>query len=216
MPGLADPILGPYKNDKQARAAQNGALPPDLSLITKARTLEIESSWPRQWLRMGADILKGYQEGGADYVYDLLTGYRDPPPGMEVPDGMYYNITFPGHRLAMPPPLAKDNFVEYQADAGAKGSLEQNARDIAAFLTWAADPNLDARKQLGWLVRALPRHHDGAALSGQAAHLEPRPALTDPASCSWDAVFAFAGSRLRAKQGLRQQSSGGASWGDAQ
>jgi ubiquinol-cytochrome c reductase cytochrome c1 subunit len=152
LPGLADPILGPYKNDKEARAAQNGALPPDLSLITKARTLEIESSWPRHWLRMGADILKGYQEGGPDYVYGLLTGYRDAPAGMEVPEGMFYNITFPGHRLAMPPPLSKDNFVEYQADAGAKGSLEQNARDIASFLNWAADPTLDARKQLGWLV----------------------------------------------------------------
>jgi ubiquinol-cytochrome c reductase cytochrome c1 subunit len=152
LPGLADEIIGPYKNDTQARAAQNGALPPDLSLITKARMLEIESSWWRQWLRMAADVAKGYQESGADYVYGLLTGYRDAPPGMEVPEGMHYNITFPGHRLAMPPPLAKDNVVEYQADAGAKGSLEQNARDIAAFLNWASDPTLDTRKQLGWLV----------------------------------------------------------------
>ena len=52
----------------------------------------------------------------------------------------------------MPPPLAKDNFVEYQADAGAKGSLDQNARDIAAFLAWTSDPNLDSRKRIGWQV----------------------------------------------------------------
>jgi ubiquinol-cytochrome c reductase cytochrome c1 subunit len=67
-------------------------------------------------------------------------------------DGMYYNLTFPGHQLAMPPPLAKDNFVEYQPDAGAKGSLDQNARDVTAFLAWASDPHLDARKRIGWRV----------------------------------------------------------------
>jgi cytochrome c1 len=153
LPGLADPIIGPYKNDKQARAAQNGALPPDLSLIVKARTIENHSAWYSQWLHMLGDMLSGYQEGGANYVFDLLTGYRDPPPaGVEMADGKYYNVTFPGHQISMPPPLSKDNVVEYQKDAGATASFEQNARDIAAFLAWASDPALDARKQLGWLV----------------------------------------------------------------
>jgi len=152
VPGLADPIIGPYKNDKEARAAQNGALPPDLSLIVRARTLESHAPWYGHWLRMLADIAAGYQEGGADYVYGLLTGYRDPPAGVQVNEGMYYNVTFPGHQLAMPPPLSKDGFVDYQPDAGAKGSLEQNARDITSFLAWAADPSLDARKRLGWQV----------------------------------------------------------------
>ncbi len=152
LPGLADPILGPYKNDKQARAAQNGALPPDLSLIVKARGLESTTPWYTHWFWMLVDIARGYQEGGADYLYALLTEFRDAPADVQMGDGMYYNLAFPGHQLAMPPPLAKDNFIEYQADAGAKGSLEQNARDVTAFLAWSSDPNLDARKRLGWQV----------------------------------------------------------------
>jgi len=152
VPGLADPILGPYKNDKQARAAQNGALPPDLSLIVRARGLENTAPWYTHWIWMLVDIARGYQEGGADYVYGLLTGFHDAPAGLQMGDGMYYNLTFPGLQLAMPPPLAKDNFVEYQADAGAKGSLDQNARDVTAFLAWASDPHLDARKRIGWRV----------------------------------------------------------------
>lgn len=192
LPGLADPIIGPYKNDKEARAAQNGALPPDLSLIVRARTVESHAPWYSQWLHMLRDIAKAHQDGGADYVYGVLTGYADQPPAyrrdakghlVEVPeaevgdeagiercatvtpgeygkpdtcnvlqDGMNYNVAFPGHQLAMPPPLSKDNFVEYQPDAGAPSTFEQNARDVTAFLAWAADPSLDARKKLGWQV----------------------------------------------------------------
>jgi cytochrome c1 len=150
LPGLADPIIGPYKNEKQARAAQGGALPPDLSLMTKARTLESHASWYVHLLVMLKDVVTGYQEAGADYVYGLLMGYRDAPPGVELGEGMYYNVVFPGHQLAMPPPLT--SVTEYQPDAGAKASLEQNARDVTAFLAWAADPSLDDRKQIGWLV----------------------------------------------------------------
>jgi len=152
LPGLADPIIGPYKNDKQARAAQNGALPPDLSLVVKARSLESHAPWYSHWLWMLADVATGYQEGGADYVYALLTGYHEAPAGVEVSDGMYYNAAFPGHQLAMPPPLYADSPIEYQPDAGAKSTMEQNARDVTAFLAWAADPSLDARKRLGWQV----------------------------------------------------------------
>jgi ubiquinol-cytochrome c reductase cytochrome c1 subunit len=152
LPGLADPIIGPYKNDKQARAAQNGALPPDLSLIVKARTVESHAAWYSQWFYMLRDMASGYQEGGADYLYALLTGYHEPPAAMQMTEGMSYNVTFPGHQLAMPPPLGKDNFVEYQPESGYKGSLEQNAHDVTAFLAWAADPHLNRRKWLGWQV----------------------------------------------------------------
>jgi cytochrome c1 len=152
VPGLADPIIGPYKNDKQARAAQNGALPPDLSLIVKARSLESHAPWYSHWFWMLVDIATGYQEAGADYLYGLLIGYQDPPAGTEMNEGMYYNVVFPGHQLAMSPPLSKDSVIEYQPDAGAPSSFEQNARDVTAFLAWAADPGLDGRKQLGWQV----------------------------------------------------------------
>ncbi len=192
LPGLADPIIGPYKNDKEARAAQNGALPPDLSLIVRARNIESQAPWYTHGLHMLWDIAIARQDGGADYVYALLTDYADQPPVykrdakghlVEVPeseagdaagvercasvslgeegkpdvcnilqDGMYYNVAFPGHQVAMPPPLSKDGVVEYQPDAGAKASFEQNAKDVTAFLAWAADPSLDARKRLGWQV----------------------------------------------------------------
>jgi cytochrome c1 len=152
LPGLADPIIGPYKNDKQARAAQNGALPPDLSLIVRARSTESHAPWYSHWLYMLWDIVSAHQDGGADYVYALLTGYGEAPADVEVGEGMYYNFAFPGHQLAMPPPLSKDSVIEYQPDAGATSSFEQNARDVTAFLAWAADPSLDARKKLGWQV----------------------------------------------------------------
>jgi cytochrome c1 len=185
---LSDPILGPYKNDNEARAAQNGALPPDLSLIAKARSIEYAGSFYAHPLSMLRDIATSYQEGGADYLVALLTGYADQPPpfkrdadgrlhqvdeaeasgaGIErcasvmpgekgkpdtcvqMQEGMSYNAAFPGHQIAMPPPLSKDNFVTYQ---NGTGSLEANAHDLAAFLSWASDPSLDARKRIGWQV----------------------------------------------------------------
>jgi cytochrome c1 len=192
LPGLADPIIGPYKNDKQARAAQNGALPPDLSLIVRARSVESHAPWYRHWLDMLWDVASAHQDSGADYLYALLTGYADQPPVFkrdaegnlvevtetevgdeaaigrcasvtpgeegkpdtcnELQDGMYYNVAFPGHQIAMMPPLSKDSVIAYQPDAGATSSFEQNARDVTAFLAWAADPSLDARKKLGWQV----------------------------------------------------------------
>jgi cytochrome c1 len=152
LPGLADAIVGPYKNDVQARAAQNGALPPDLSLIVRARSVESHAPWYSHWLHMLWDIVSAHQDGGADYLYALLTGYTEPPAGVQVNEGMYYNTAFPGHQLAMPAPLSTDSVIEYQPDAGAKASFEQNAKDVTAFLAWAADPSLDARKRLGWQV----------------------------------------------------------------
>lgn len=150
---LSDPIRGPYKNDKEARDAQNGALPPDLSLIAKARGVEYTGSWwYHPWKMLVSDVLAGYQEGGADYVYALLTGYKEPPANVTVAEGMYYNVAFPGHQLAMMPPITPEALTEYEDGAGAKASVEQNAADITAFLAWAADPTLNQRKRIGWQV----------------------------------------------------------------
>jgi len=121
----ADHIPPPFPNEQAARAAQGGALPPELSLITKAR----------------AD--------GSNYLYSLLVGYQDPPPDVEGPEGMFYNLYFPGNWIAMPPPLSPD-MVQY-AD-GTSATVEQMAADVTVFLTWAAEPNLEARKQMGLKV----------------------------------------------------------------
>jgi ubiquinol-cytochrome c reductase cytochrome c1 subunit len=118
----ADRLKAPFPNDNAARAANNGALPPDLTLMTKARA------------------------GGADYVYALLTGYADPPAGVTLMEGMNYNKVFPGHQIAMPQPLNPDQ-VSY-AD-GTKATVEQMAHDVVTFMSWAAEPELEARKRLG-------------------------------------------------------------------
>ena len=112
-----------HTNEKADRAAHNGALPPDLSLIVNAR------------------------EGHADYVYALLTGFSDPPPGFQLQDGMNYNKYFPGHQIAMPQPL-HDGQVTY-AD-GTPATVEQMSRDVVTFLEWAANPEMVERKQIGW------------------------------------------------------------------
>ena len=117
-----DKIVNPFANDNAARAANAGALPPDLSLMTKARP------------------------GFADYVYALMVGYKDPPEGFKLQEGMSYNEYFPGHQIAMGPPLS-DEGVEY-AD-GTKATVDQMARDITAFLIWTAEPELEERKRLG-------------------------------------------------------------------
>jgi ubiquinol-cytochrome c reductase cytochrome c1 subunit len=122
-PGKAsDPFKAPFANPQAARAANNGALPPDLSLIAKARL------------------------GGADYIHAILTGYSDPPPGFKLQQGMNYNKYFPGHQIAMPPPLS-DGAVTY-AD-GTPATVDQMASDVATFLTWAAEPNLETRHRIG-------------------------------------------------------------------
>jgi ubiquinol-cytochrome c reductase cytochrome c1 subunit len=146
---LTDPIRGPYKNEKEARSVQNGAYPPDLSLITKARSVERHAHWTVHPFLMLGDIAKGYQEGGADYMHALLTGYVDAPADVTVGEGMYYNKAFPGHQLAMPSPLA-DGAVTYQD--GTPETVENYSRDVTAFLSWAADPAHDQRKRIGWQV----------------------------------------------------------------
>lgn len=151
---LADPILGPYRNDKEARAIQNGALPPDLSVMARARDLHNSGFWPYHIGKMLRDIAYGYQEGGADYIYNLLVSYKPVPAHFKLADGMNYNPAFPGSQIAMAPPLSKENFVAYKDEKGnpAGGSLEENARDVSAFYAWAADPTLNQRKAMGWQV----------------------------------------------------------------
>ncbi len=118
----ADHFAKPYPNKQAARAANNGAYPPDLSLMVKARV------------------------HGADYLHALLTGYKEAPDGFELMPGMYYNPYFSGSQIAMPPPLMADQ-VEY-AD-GTQATVEQMSEDLVAFLAWTAEPELEARRNLG-------------------------------------------------------------------
>ena len=118
----ADRMPSPYANDNAARAGNNGALPPDLSLIAKARP------------------------NGPNYLYSLLSSYGNAPNGKEVPDGMYYNAAYPGHLIAMPQPLYGDD-VEYSD--GAATSIEAISADLTQFLMWAAEPKMEVRKRTG-------------------------------------------------------------------
>jgi len=123
-PGLpSDRFVSPYENAKAAAASNNGKMPPDLSLMTKARI------------------------GGPDYLYALLTGYTDEPPeGIEIPEGGNYNKYYPGNIIAMAQPLSEDA-VEYPN--GVKATEKQLARDVTTFLAWAAEPEMEERKMLG-------------------------------------------------------------------
>jgi ubiquinol-cytochrome c reductase cytochrome c1 subunit len=118
----ANQFKSPFPNEQAARAANNGALPPDLSLIVNAR------------------------EGGPNYIYGVLTGYTDPPAGFKLQDGMNYNKGFPGHQIAMPAPLS-DGRVDY-AD-GTPNTLPQEAHDVVTFLAWVSNPEMVTRKQVG-------------------------------------------------------------------
>jgi ubiquinol-cytochrome c reductase cytochrome c1 subunit len=143
--GLADKFPSTYPNTEAAAAANNGAAPPDFSLIAKARGVE------RGFPLFVWDIFTQYAEGGPDYVYNLLTGYdQTPPAGMEIAEGTNYNPHFmSGKALAMAKPLADDQ-VTY--DDGTPQTVDQYARDIAAFQMWAAEPHLEARKRMGFRV----------------------------------------------------------------
>jgi ubiquinol-cytochrome c reductase cytochrome c1 subunit len=118
----ADAFVPPFFNEKAGRAAHNGALPPDLSLIIKAR------------------------EGGPDYCYSILNGFVPAPADFKLQNGMNYNKFFPGNQIAMPQPLA-DNSVTF-AD-GTPATLPQEAHDVCTFLTWASEPTMEERKATG-------------------------------------------------------------------
>jgi ubiquinol-cytochrome c reductase cytochrome c1 subunit len=132
-----------FANEQAARATHNGALPVDLSVIAKARTYEV--GFPGFLI----DIVRQYQENGVDYLHALLTGYENPPAGVELPPTQFWNKYYPGHRIAMRPPL-EDNRVEYSD--GTPQTVDQYSRDVTAFLMWAAEPHLEARKRIGFQV----------------------------------------------------------------
>jgi cytochrome c1 len=141
---LADYFPPPFPNDQAARAALGGGLPPDMSVLAKARSHE--AGFPRFIF----DAFTQYQEAGPDYIHAILTGYEEQAPaGFALSPGTQYNKYFPGHAIAMPKPLS-DGQVEYTD--GAPATVDQYAKDISAFLMWAAEPKLDERKRLGFQV----------------------------------------------------------------
>ena len=120
-----DKFPSPYPNENAARAANGGAYPPDLSLITKARG------------------------GGADYIHALLSGYEEAPEGVEMRAGLYYNPYMAGGKIAMPVPLLEE-LVEYSD--GTEATVEQMSMDVTHFLNWTAEPELEQRKRMGFMV----------------------------------------------------------------
>jgi len=140
----ADYFPAPFPNEQAARAANGGAAPPDLSLIAKARSYE------RGFPFFLFDFFSQFQEQGPNYVAAILQGFEEKPPaGVTIPDGSYYNKYFPGHAIKMPKPLS-DGQVTF--DDGAPATLAQYAKDVTTFLMWAAEPKMEARKQLGLQV----------------------------------------------------------------
>ncbi len=188
---LSDRFPPLYANEKAARAAHNGALPPDLTIMARARGTAYVGPWYLHPVAMFKDIVMGYQEGGPNYIVALMTDYKAKPPAYVVddkgnykpaaagqtgdnvkycvaihkdehgkqecvamPDGMEYNLAFPGHQIAMPNPFAAHSKDSPQVtyEDGTPQTVEQYSEDVAAFLAWSADPNLNRRKQMGWLV----------------------------------------------------------------
>ena len=123
----SDHFRSPFPNEQAARFANGGAYPPDLSLIVKAR------------------------EGHENYIHNLLTGYKAAPAGEPLAEGLYYNDAYPGHQIAMPPPLA-DGRVDFGKDANGipvPDTVDAEARDVVQFLAWASEPHLEERHRLG-------------------------------------------------------------------
>jgi ubiquinol-cytochrome c reductase cytochrome c1 subunit len=120
---LSDKFVMPYENVKAAQAANGGAYPPDMSVLVKARG------------------------GGANYIYSLLQGYEDPPPGVTLDEGVHYNKYMYGNKIKMSNQLS-DGLLEY-AD-GTEATVEQMSKDVTTFLTWTAEPHLEARHQMGF------------------------------------------------------------------
>jgi ubiquinol-cytochrome c reductase cytochrome c1 subunit len=156
-----------------------GVVPPDLSVMAKARGVSDPFPW---WL---TNYFTTYAEGGPDYIHALLVGYEETPPeGSNVPEGKYYNHVFPGHAIAMPPPMA-DGQLEYPE--GVPSTVDQYSKDVSAFLMWLAEPHLMERKSAGfrvivflllfaglmWFVKERlwgPIHHHNPSPKEAAAH----------------------------------------------
>ena len=120
---LSDKFVMPYENEKAAQAANGGAYPPDMSVLAKARS------------------------GGVDYIYSVLLGYEDPPAGVVLDEGVYYNKYMYGNNIKMSQPLS-DGLVEYSD--GTVASEEQMAKDVTTFLMWVAEPHLESRHKMGF------------------------------------------------------------------
>ena len=120
---LSDKFVNPYSNDEEAKSANGGAYPPDMSVLVKAR------------------------KGGADYIYSILLGYEEAPENIKLEDGVYYNKYMYGNAIKMPNPLS-DGLVEY--NDGTEATEEQMAKDVVTFLAWSAEPHLEARHKIGF------------------------------------------------------------------
>jgi ubiquinol-cytochrome c reductase cytochrome c1 subunit len=145
----ADRFPSPFANDQEARDANGGSLPPDFSVLAKARG--VSDPFPT-WV---FNYFTAYQEGGPDYIHALLNGYHEEAPeGFELPEGRYYNDYFPGHAIAMAPPLSDGQVTYEPGEDGATVPLtvEQYSTDVAAFMMWMAEPHLAGRKQTGFVV----------------------------------------------------------------
>ena len=119
---LSDKFVMPYENEKAAQAANGGAYPPDMSVLVKARP------------------------GGSNYIYSVLVGYEDPPEGVTMDDGVYYNKYMIGNNIKMASPLS-DDIIEYTD--GTQATVDQMAKDVTTFLSWAAEPELEERHRTG-------------------------------------------------------------------
>jgi|TARA_A100001011_G_scaffold28542_1_gene27736 ubiquinol-cytochrome c reductase cytochrome c1 subunit len=122
---LSDKFVNPYLNDNEAKSANGGAYPPDMSVLVKARG------------------------GGANYLYSVLNGYEEPPANIELDDGVYYNKYMYGNKIKMANPL-DDGIVEY--NDGTEATIDQMSKDVVTFLTWAAEPHLETRHRIGFKV----------------------------------------------------------------
>ena len=121
----SDKFKSPYPNVEASTAANGGAYPPDMSVLVKARP------------------------GGADYMYSVLMGYEEPPAGMKLDDGVYYNKYMIGNKIKMASPLS-EGIVEYSD--GTEATMDQMAKDVTTFLAWAAEPELEERHRIGFKV----------------------------------------------------------------
>ena len=135
----ADFWPSPFDNYQQAASANGGKAPPDLSVMAKARTYERGFPW---WI---TDVFTQYNENGVDYMAAFLQGYTEPPEDFDYSLGNW-NEYYPGNQIGMPP-ILMDGIVEY-AD-GTEATEEQMAHDVSVFLTWSAEPHLEARKEMG-------------------------------------------------------------------
>ena len=139
----ADHFPTPWPNENAARARYNG-VPPDMSVLAKARGYERGFPW------FIFDMFTQFQEHGVDYIHALMIGYKEKPPqGFTLPQGSFYNEYFPGHAIAMPPPLS-DKRIDYTD--GSPTTVDQFSKDVSAFMMWAAEPHMEARKRIGFQV----------------------------------------------------------------